>query len=175
MGNVARPLPAFPKSLAAWSIMVAWGTLCVLPSCSKSSRPPAAAGDAAADAPSHDATSPMRDAAPDAPDATLSDAGPETGPDLDAELTPYCAALAVYAETCGLGHAICDDAGPTFAVDCNGEDIAVNSATFEAAEMACFTPANCSPSARAACDYAAFPMHTPTTAQAQLVTDYCAT
>jgi hypothetical protein len=168
-----RRRAAKASQVFASSLIVAWGTLLAVPSCSKSASPPPA-GDAAIDATHRDVSvPPIRDASHDTADAA--DAGIDMGPDFDAALTPYCAALAVYAQACGLGHDICDDAGVRFAADCDTEDIDVNSATFEAAEMACFTPANCSPAALVACDYAQFPTHTPTATQAKLVSDYCAT
>ncbi len=132
-----------------------------------------ASSDVAPAIPTNDAAA-AGDARPPGTDAASTvDATADASP-VCAASTPYCKAYIDYASVCGYQKSTCDG-GCSFVPKCNAFDTSINSEARRAAEIDCFSAANCDTVKRRDCGYRKFADHAQTSAQQALVTQYCAT
>jgi hypothetical protein len=117
-------------------------------------------------------------------DAALDTRGPDA--DLDGGIgedtstgPSTCAITRTYETECnklrpdGGSELTCGEA--KFDAWCELNDKAINSASFRRAQAMCLTTKNCDGLARRDCEYRSYATATPTAAQKQIVTAYCAT
>jgi hypothetical protein len=135
-----------------------------------------AAADVASASPTNDAAAAGDSSVPGVDAALTGDAAADGPAALTscAAATPYCKAYIDYASVCGFQKYTCDG-GCSYVPKCNAFDTSINSEARRAAEIDCFTAANCDTVKRRDCGHRKFADHPQTTAQQALATQYCAT
>jgi hypothetical protein len=83
-----------------------------------------------------------------------------------------CETTLAFAKACGTVDDL--NCGSGFEAWCDANDRAINSDTYRRAEARCLVPENCELKKRIDCEYRSYSSETPTTAQAALVSAYCA-